>query len=190
MGVAEPVQTAPKPATSPKRKARLPRVPPEKLFEDFVADGSLCVPHVIVGGGTAAWSAVQAIRKRDASASILLVTEERMYPYNRTSLSKELWAPGSAGLFTSEVGTRGAVEYSYAGVEGEDGRAGAPIAIVRGQPVVGLDVDARTVTLADGLVVQYQKLLLVTGGRRERLRVFAELLRLTMLLSRCLCFEL
>jgi NADPH-dependent 2,4-dienoyl-CoA reductase/sulfur reductase-like enzyme len=165
--LAEPViapasqPTTQAPATT---KKRIPRVPAEKLFVDFDAVRNSCMHHVIVGGGTAAWSAIQAIRKRDASAAILLVTDEELYPYNRTPLSKELWMPGSAGLFTSEAGTRRAIEYSYAGAGGHEAGPVAPISILRGRSVVRLDVDAKTITLSDGGVVQYQKLLLATGG--------------------------
>jgi NADPH-dependent 2,4-dienoyl-CoA reductase/sulfur reductase-like enzyme len=144
-------------------QTKTPRTSAERLFGDFEAAGDTCVAHVIVGGGTAAWSAIQAIRRRDPSAAILLITEEEAFPYNRTPLSKELWAPGAAGLFTSERGTRTAVEYSYAAVEGE-GAPPAPVSILRGKAVVALDIDAKTVTVADGRVVQYGKLLLATGG--------------------------
>ena len=56
----------------------IPEVPPE-------------IPYLIVGGGTAAYSAVRAIRKYDPAAKILIVSEEDQMPYNRTPLSKELW---------------------------------------------------------------------------------------------------
>ena len=55
-----------------------PEVPPE-------------IPYLIVGGGTAAYSAIRAIRKYDPAAKILVVSDEDQAPYNRTPLSKELW---------------------------------------------------------------------------------------------------
>ena len=58
--------------------AEIPEVPAE-------------IPYLIVGGGTAAYAAIRAIRKYDPAAKILLVSEEDQIPYNRTPLSKELW---------------------------------------------------------------------------------------------------
>lgn len=171
------VAPPPQPVAPKPKKKKLPRIPAERLFSQFDAGGDVCVPHVIVGGGTAAWSAVQAIRRRDPTSAILVVTEEPFYPYNRTPLSKELWAPGAGGLFTSEAGTRGALEYSYLdvkkpggegadteGVEGQTEGGSSPVSILRSTAVVGLDIDARTVSLANGHQVQYDKLLLATGG--------------------------
>lgn len=152
---AEPAEPA-----VPAKKKKRPRIPAAKLFGDMDvnAAGDFCVPYLVVGGGTAAWSAIQAIRKRDSDAVILLITDEDAYPYNRTPLSKELWSPGAAGLFTSEIFTRDAVEYSYAG-------AGAgQVSIIRGTTAVALDVDAKSIALAGGPTVQYDKLLLATGG--------------------------
>ena len=50
------------------------------------------VPYVLVGGGTASFAAAMAIRERDPSARVLMVTEERYSPYSRPPLSKHLWA--------------------------------------------------------------------------------------------------
>lgn len=154
---------------------------PSRMYTDISDGGDLCVPHVIVGGGTAAWSAVQAIRKRDRAARVLVITEEMYYPYNRTPLSKELWAPNAAGLFTSEWGSRNAVEYTYsAGSESlplNDGEAvnvdaenisaqddHSLISIIRNAVVADLDIDEKILTLNNGRRVQYEKLLLATGG--------------------------
>ena len=73
----EPVEETIVEEVAPK-VAEIPEVPAE-------------IPYLIVGGGTAAYSAVRAIRKYDPSAKILIVSEEEQIPYNRTPLSKELW---------------------------------------------------------------------------------------------------
>jgi apoptosis-inducing factor 1 len=183
------VEPEPKPQKKikTKPKVRAPRVPAAQLFRDLEEGGDICVPYVIVGGGTAAWSAVQAIRRRHPEASVLVVTEEKYYPYNRTPLSKDLWSPGAGGLFTSEAGTRNAVEYTYAALDSpvlssRPARAGSsdveveppakghlPIAdtkvsIVRGATAVDMDLDKKTITLESGRKIQYEKLLLATGG--------------------------
>jgi programmed cell death 8 (apoptosis-inducing factor) len=49
------------------------------------------VQYVLVGGGTAAYSALEAIREKEPNAQVLLITEEEFVPYQRPPLSKELW---------------------------------------------------------------------------------------------------
>ena len=49
------------------------------------------VPYLLVGGGTASFAAAQAIREREPSAKVLIVTEEQSTPYSRPPLSKQLW---------------------------------------------------------------------------------------------------
>ena len=49
------------------------------------------MPYVLVGGGTASFAAAQAIRGKDPSAKILIVTDEKFSPYSRPPLSKHLW---------------------------------------------------------------------------------------------------
>ncbi|TLX97894.1 MAG: hypothetical protein E6K89_01880, partial [Thaumarchaeota archaeon] len=45
--------------------------------------------HVIVGGGQAGFYASTAIRRRDASARVLLICDEAHLPYDRVPLSKD-----------------------------------------------------------------------------------------------------
>ena len=47
--------------------------------------------YIIIGGGMAADSAVEGIREVDQSGSILLISAERVPPYDRPPLSKSLW---------------------------------------------------------------------------------------------------
>ena len=49
------------------------------------------VPYLLIGGGTASFSAAQAIRERDPAAKVLIVTDEQFTPYSRPPLSKHLW---------------------------------------------------------------------------------------------------
>ncbi|KAG1710410.1 Apoptosis-inducing factor 1, mitochondrial [Nymphon striatum] len=49
------------------------------------------VPYLIIGGGTASFASFRAIRAKDPSAKILVVSQEDHYPYMRPPLSKELW---------------------------------------------------------------------------------------------------
>jgi programmed cell death 8 (apoptosis-inducing factor) len=88
-------------------------IPATAFFKELPTNntaGPLCVPMIIVGGGTAAWSALEAIYEKNPTAQVcffnkslrfchfcmlvqvLVVTEEPYAPYNRTPLSKEMWS--------------------------------------------------------------------------------------------------
>lgn len=78
-----------------------PRLPAKDVFSMLPQTGDeICVPYVIIGGGTTAWSAVQAIYARDPNASVLVISEENYPPYNRTPLSKERW---NSKVFTERI---------------------------------------------------------------------------------------
>lgn len=151
------------PKTRPSKISAPPRTPPSDVFRDFdltEVSGPCCVKYVICGGGTAAWSAIDAILEEDPKSAkdILLITEERHFPYNRTVLSKELWEEGKKELVRSEEGAKNAVEYGY------KAKAEGKVSIIRGKRVTVLDVDDKRIALTDGTELHYNKLLLATGG--------------------------
>lgn len=49
------------------------------------------VPYLLVGAGTASFSAFRAIRSADPTAKVLVIGDEPYKPYMRPPLSKELW---------------------------------------------------------------------------------------------------
>ncbi len=111
--------------------------------------------YVIVGGGLAGGRAAEGIRQVDEEGTVALVTQEPHRPYERPPLSKE-YLRGEVGLDRVYLEDTG--YYEERGVEVLSGaRAGA------------LDPAARTVTLDDGRTLEYEKLLLATGGRARRL---------------------
>ncbi|MGE5390520.1 MAG: FAD-dependent oxidoreductase [Deltaproteobacteria bacterium] len=57
----------------------------ESMEDEFINDTD--GPFVIIGGGIAALSAVQAIRKRDRTAEVIMLSEEEYRPYYRPALS-------------------------------------------------------------------------------------------------------
>jgi 3-phenylpropionate/trans-cinnamate dioxygenase ferredoxin reductase subunit len=106
-------------------------------------------PFVIVGGGLAAAKAAQTLRDEGYDGALVIVTGEAHRPYERPPLSKEYFR-GDADrtkVFTVD-------EAWYA--ENAELRTG--------EPATGLDPAARRLTLADGSVVDYRKLLLATGS--------------------------
>ena len=50
---------------------------------------------VLVGGGQAAAAAAEELRKREFDGEIVLLTNEREYPYERPPLSKEYLLSGN-----------------------------------------------------------------------------------------------
>ena len=97
---------------------------------------------LILGGGVSAVSAAKAIRARNASASILMVSGEDRIPYCRPMLSK-----GRLDSFSED-------RYPVAGQEWLEKNQ---IHLLLGRTVESLDPAARTATLDDGTVLPYDK---------------------------------
>ncbi|HZQ03993.1 MAG TPA: FAD-dependent oxidoreductase [Gaiellaceae bacterium] len=106
--------------------------------------------YLVVGGGMAADTACKAIREHDSDAAITLVGAEPHPPYNRPPLTKGLWHGDDEGSIW-----RGTEE---AGVE-----------LVLGRRIVALDPAAHRAVDAAGEAYEYDRALLVTGGRPRRL---------------------
>ena len=104
--------------------------------------------YVLIGGGMGSGFATLGIREHDKEGSILIVSREQFVPYERPALTKKLWRDED---FT--------VEDIQIGVEEEDNVDFAPE-----RDVVEISPKDKTVTLENGAVVSYEKLLLSTGG--------------------------
>jgi 3-phenylpropionate/trans-cinnamate dioxygenase ferredoxin reductase subunit len=105
---------------------------------------------VLVGGGQAAAAAAEELRKRDFGGEIVLLTNEREYPYERPPLSKEYLLTGDG----DDLLFKPADWYEKNNVQ-----------VVFGVTVTGVDPKAHVVTLDDGSEQRYDKLLICTGGR-------------------------
>jgi NADPH-dependent 2,4-dienoyl-CoA reductase/sulfur reductase-like enzyme len=104
---------------------------------------------VIVGGGMVADSAARGIREIDASATILILSDDVDEPYTRPALSKKLWTDPE---FTDEQ-----VPLNTAADTGAE--------ILLRTAVRAVRPDAHEVVTADGRTFTYGRLLLATGGR-------------------------
>ena len=113
--------------------------------------------YVIVGAGLAGASAVQGIRERDATGSILLIGEEIHLPYDRPPLSKKLWF-GTQKM--EEIFLHDRAYYDTHGVT-----------LMLDSAVTEIDPDARTIKTADGSRRGYELLLLATGCRPRRMDI-------------------
>jgi programmed cell death 8 (apoptosis-inducing factor) len=142
----------------------------EDKREDEEINGVLRYKYLIVGGGTASYAAVKAIRDADPEAEILLVTSDERPPYQRPPLSKELWWTEDANVaqnlkFTDWMGNATHVEYKHL----SDYAADSKIRLVLGQNVKDMDAYRKAALLDDGRIIFFEKCLLATGGEPRQL---------------------
>jgi 3-phenylpropionate/trans-cinnamate dioxygenase ferredoxin reductase subunit len=113
--------------------------------------------YVIVGGGLAAASAIEGIRDLDKDGEITVVSAERELPYHRPPLSKGYLA-GREQLETVRI--HDALWY-------RDNRVRYRL----GVEAKSVHMKKRSVTLASGERLEYDKMLLATGSRARPLPV-------------------
>jgi NADPH-dependent 2,4-dienoyl-CoA reductase/sulfur reductase-like enzyme len=113
--------------------------------------------YVIIGGGLAGGRAGDGIRKVDMEGTIALVTGEHHMPYERPPLSKG-YLTGREGL--DHVYLKEDAYYAQNNIE-----------VISGVRATQVDPAAHGVTLDDGRVLGYEKLLLATGGHAWRLPI-------------------
>lgn len=121
------------------------------------------VNYLLIGGGLAGATAAEELRKRDASATILLVSQDEHRPYHRPPLSKE--------YLRGEIDRDGTYGDGGVYVQLPGWYAEQHVEVLTGFTAVDLNTAARVALLSDGTAVHYQVLLLATGGRARRLEV-------------------
>ena len=113
-------------------------------------------PMVIVGGGLAGGNATATLREEGFGGRVVLISREPGVPFGRPPMSKTYlrsqedldgWYVRPAGWYHEHDVER------------------------LGDGVVAVDAALHTVTLDSGGELEYQKLLIATGGRNRRLRV-------------------
>ncbi|KJE94219.1 programmed cell death protein 8 [Capsaspora owczarzaki ATCC 30864] len=177
--------TADEPAAAPAAETAVaPASTPAASSSTTPTPGSpddLAVPYLIIGGGTAAFAAMKAIRERQPDAKVLIISEEADSPYMRTPLSKEMWFSNADLVdqlkFTDWNGRETALHYRepafYVAPEVLLEQTKGATALILGQQVTHLDVYRRFVLLADGRKIAFDKVLLATGGQPKNLPIFA-----------------
>lgn len=108
--------------------------------------------YFILGGGVAALSAAKTIRKTDPAGLIVMLTEENALPYSRIMLTKQLLKDVSA----ADLALQSAAWYDAPGRD---------IIPLTGRKVAAIDPEKKTVSLEDGLVFPYDKLIYALGAR-------------------------
>ncbi|QNE21347.1 ferredoxin reductase [Kribbella qitaiheensis] len=106
---------------------------------------------VVVGSSIAGATAAGALRSGGFAGDISLIGEEAPQPYSRVPLSKGVLA----GTETLESATLAALP--------DD------VNLVLGSAATSLDVEGRSVQLADGVVMPYDGVIIATGARARRL---------------------
>jgi NADPH-dependent 2,4-dienoyl-CoA reductase/sulfur reductase-like enzyme len=122
-----------------------------------VAARPQAVKYLLVGGGLAAGQAAKQIRENGDLGSVCLVGDEPYVPYDRPPLTKEFM--------------RGEKTADQLPFDPESFYRDHGIELRLGVAVQEMDGAARTVRLADGDVIAYEKALVATGGRPVRLKV-------------------
>ncbi|WP_417465285.1 NAD(P)/FAD-dependent oxidoreductase [Kordiimonas sp.] len=110
---------------------------------------------VIIGGGHAAAQLATSLRMKKFEGDVTLVSDEPVVPYQRPPLSK---------MYLS-----GEISADRLPILREQAYEGAGIKLKLGLRAIKVDRSARTVTLADGSALAYDKLILAVGGHARRL---------------------
>lgn len=106
--------------------------------------------YIIVGGGMTGDSAVKGIREIDQDGSILLISAERVPPYDRPPLSKSLWKNSSVEKIWRHTAKKNAD-------------------ILLNTNAYSIDPELKVVKDNYGQTYQYKKLLFATGGKVRKL---------------------
>lgn len=105
--------------------------------------------YVILGSGIAALSAATAIRQRDESGRIFMISDEKELPYNRPMLTKNMFAGAEPGIFK---------------IHDKEWYDENRIELVFGQRVASIDPEAKKVHLESGDVYEYDKCIYTLGS--------------------------
>ncbi len=117
---------------------------------------------MIVGGGLAAARTAEQLRKCGYEGSVTMVSDENHLPYDRPPLSKDVLQDTAKGL--ADVALKPAAFYTD-----------NDISVRLGAGARSLDASTKTVTLADGVVLGYDELVIATGLVPKRIPSFPAL---------------
>jgi 3-phenylpropionate/trans-cinnamate dioxygenase ferredoxin reductase component len=121
-----------------------------------MAEGTGTKPMVIVGGGKTGGTAAATLRDEGFGGPVVVISREPGIPFGRPPLSKT--------YLRSEEDLNGWYVKPADWYEAHD-------VDLRAESVVAVDPAAHTLALESGQELEYQKLLLATGGRNRRLRI-------------------
>ena len=127
---------------------------PTMVQHDALADSR---QFVIIGAGAAGYAAAQTLREEGFRGNVVMITREDRAPYDRPNLSKDYlhgnaepeWMPLRSEEFFKEHG----------------------IKLVLNREVTLVDARAKTITFEGGETMEYDALLVATGGAPVRLNI-------------------
>ncbi|GHC15763.1 NAD(P)/FAD-dependent oxidoreductase [Aidingimonas halophila] len=119
--------------------------------------GQITGPVAIVGAGHSGGRTALALREQGYRGPLVLIGEESYVPYERPPLSKQLLL--------------GAAEAPDCYLDKRADYTGLDIDLHLECSAVRLDRDKRTLKLSDGSIVDYQALILATGGQVRQLTI-------------------
>src|SRR5499427_3074840 len=112
---------------------------------------------VIVGGGAAGFAAAEMLRRRGFAGSIAMLSNDDAAPVDRPNLSKDYLA--------------GSAPEDWVPLRGDDWYQDNKIDLKLKTEVAAIDPRGRTVSLAGGQTVPFDKLLLATGAEPVKLPI-------------------
>jgi apoptosis-inducing factor 3 len=136
---------------------------PDEISQHRTLLMSRCVPNVdnrifvVLGAGAAGTAAVEKLRQKGFQGRILLISAEEKLPYDRTKLSKK-YLQGQVAEDSLPV--RSCKFYEQHGIELRFGKA-----------VTQVDAINKSITFEDDFRIEYDSLLLATGGKARKLDV-------------------
>ena len=112
---------------------------------------------VIIGAGAAGYAAAQALREEGFRGSIVMITREDRAPYDRPNLSKDY--------------LHGHAEPEWMPLRTEDFFGEHGIKLLLKREVTRVDARSKTITFESGETMDYDALLVATGGAPVRLNI-------------------
>ncbi|BAZ17752.1 putative rubredoxin reductase [Calothrix sp. NIES-4071] len=112
---------------------------------------------IILGAGAAGAHAAETLRIESFSGRVVMVTQEAQIPYDRTWLSKDYF---NGKVSKEELPLRTPEFYQEHNIE-----------VLLNKRVVRVDVKNKSITFADGENLNYDSLLVATGGKPRQLDV-------------------
>ncbi|GAK61117.1 uncharacterized NAD/FAD-dependent dehydrogenase [Candidatus Vecturithrix granuli] len=136
---------------------------PEKLKKSRIPDMASYNPQndirtfVIVGAGAAGNAAAQTLREDGFQGRIIMISHEPYLPYDRPNLDKAY--------------LQGEAPKEWLPLRSEKFYQNRDIELMLSKTVIKVDVTTKTITFQDQETLQYDKVLLATGGIPRRLDV-------------------
>ncbi|XP_015364379.1 PREDICTED: apoptosis-inducing factor 1, mitochondrial isoform X2 [Diuraphis noxia] len=164
-----------KETTNAKKIRKLVQIP---SLSESIPDN---IQYLLIGGGTASFSAFRAIKSADPTARVLVISAEGYLPHMRPPLSKELWYGDDTEMakslnFHQWNGTSRSLFYEpepfYTPVEELTTAKNGGISLARGWKVESIDVSKKKVKLNDGKEISYDKCLIATGSVPKTLKLY------------------